>query len=127
MKSWSVMILALVLVMVGCRRSADDSWSRNPTISPTTAHLSGTVTYPSGEICWRAQLTVTTESTAFTTFTDEAGDYRFTIPLGDSVRIFARDGYTPGRVYGVTHYNRVSVSADHDRVVNIVLSHETPI
>jgi hypothetical protein len=69
-----------------------------------------------------------TTSTNQTPFTDRAGVYRMTLPFStEPVTIAARDGYTPGMVYAVTHYDSGKVTPDHNRVLDIVLRYSTPI
>lgn len=99
MKLLRIAVAALAFSGAGC------TW---PTATQTRV-VYGTVTYLDGRTVERAQVTV---DGGGTTYTDVQGRYRIGLPPGPrAVTLRARDGFTPGWVYAVTHFSTVVFNA----------------
>lgn len=62
------------------------------------------------------------------TFTNASGTYRLPLPgTGAVIKVIARDGVAPGRVYAETHSGSVEVPRRPGIVADVVLDHGEPI
>jgi hypothetical protein len=113
--------LILALSTIGCIESS----SQHGLVAPlTVVRVSGIVTLDDGTPVWMAKVTGPTQ----TVYTNPLGVFRLTLARSsDTVTLRARDGYTPGVAYAVTHFGSTKVSADRDRVVGIVLRYTMSI
>lgn len=95
------------------------------TIGPP-AYIHGTVRYTDGRTVERAK--VWTDAGG-ETFTDAQGRYAIIVSWNArAITVFASDGFTPGMVYGVTHFGIVRVSVSPGGASqDIVLDQSRPI
>lgn len=106
--------VALCLGMAGC-------------VGPTQprSFVHGTVRYTDGNPVERALVLIEGGDRRFTS---AAGTYRLQLPAsGTVIRVLARDGYTPGRSYALTHSGSVEVPRQPGVVADVVLDHGDPI
>ena len=116
MNTMKCVLVALGLLGLGCRFP----WE------PRFGTVTGVVRYPDQTPVSRAEVSIAGEKP---TFTDVLGRYRLELSAPrDTLNVLARDGFTPGRVYGVTHWGAAQVVV-HGAVVvrNVVLDHAEPI
>ncbi len=111
-------LVALALSGTGCQ-------SQSP-LRPQALYIFGTARYADGTAVWRAKVWA---EGGESTFSDPAGHFAIIAPAtGDSVTLYARDGYTPGVVYASTRFGSVRVGGSPGRIRrDIVLDHITPI
>lgn len=96
-------------------------------VGPTQpgSFVHGTVRYTDGKPVERALVLI---EGGDQTFTNAAGKYRLPLPgSGTVIRVLARDGYTPGRVYAETHSGSVEIPRRPGIVADVVLDHGEPI
>ena len=118
MKLVNCALVALALSATGCGSQSS--------LSPQMLQVSGTVRYPDGTAVGRAKVSADTGSS---TVSDLAGRFVIVTPVnGNSVTLYARDGYAPGVAYVSIHYGSVRVGGSPGRIrLDIVLDNETPI
>ena len=118
MKLLNCALVALAVSGTGCGSQSS--------LSPRLLQVSGTIRYPDGTPVSRAKVWADADSSAL--WSDPAGRFVIVVPAnGDSVTLYARDGYTPG-VYAETHSGSVRVAGRPGRItLDIVLDHVTPI
>src|ERR1051326_6979395 len=97
MQTMKCALLALGLLGLGCRFPSE----------PRFGTVTGVVRYPDQTPVFRARVSIAGERS---TFTDVLGRYRLELSAPrDTLSVLARDGFTPGRGYGVTHWGAAQV------------------
>ena len=111
MKLLNCALVVLAVSGTGCESQSS--------LSPQVLQISGTVRYPDGTAVWRAKVSADAGSTAFS---DPAGRFEIVVPAnGDSITLYARDGYTPGVVYGVIRFGSVRVGGSAGRITRDIV------
>ena len=108
--------LVIGLLVLGCQEATQ----------PRSGKIEGTVRYPDGSAVEKAKVDI---DGGGSTFTDRSGHYELaTKGVGTTATLFAQDGFTPGKVYGVIHFGRVQVTVTKWSLTqDIVLDQSTPI
>jgi len=93
---------------------------------PRLHSIYGVIRYTDGHPVNRAKVWT---DTGATTFSDAQGRYLIVTPSnGDSLTLLARDGHTPGLLYGETHWGSIRLES-HALVIrqDVSLDHSEPI
>lgn len=119
MKLLNCALVVLALSGTGCGSQSS--------LSPQMLQVSGTVRYPDGTPVSRAKVWADADSSAL--WSDPAGRFVIVVPAnGDSITLYAVDGYTPGVAYASISSGSVRIGGRPGRItLDIVLDRVTPI